>query len=261
MPLKHCDKLKAVTTSSGSLLQCLIALSVKKCFLMSSLTLPWHSFLSFPCIPSLGSREKRWTSLTPMLRKLYRTTRSPLSLLFPELEKPTVLCDFSQNSSPRALTSLLPSLGHIQELSHPSSLILWFLNHKAQNCTQRSRRGCTNAEQSGNHLSCTGSAVFDASWDAVCLPGWQGSLLTHTSHPSLQGCSPDTPFPIHTCVQSYTVPGTKPSICSWISCPWLPNAQFRSLCKASHHSRVKSTSQFSIINIIMCIHLLHPDHW
>lgn len=242
MHLKHCDRLRALTTPPGSPFQCLIALSIRKCFLMSSLTFCWHSFVPFPHIPLLGPREKRWRHLLslPVLRNLCRAMRSPLSLLFSKPEKPTVLNDISQN---------------FHQLCYPPRdtfknchiLLLWFcfLNHRAQNCTQHSRRGCTNAEYGDNHLSYTGIAVFDASWDALCLPGCQGSLLTHTDllptsipHLSLQDCSPATPFPICTCIQSYPVPHTEPSICFWISCPWcLPNSLFGSLCKASHPSR------------------------
>ncbi|KAK4815747.1 LOW QUALITY PROTEIN: hypothetical protein QYF61_006785 [Mycteria americana] len=49
------------TTSLGSLVQCLITLSVKKNFLISSLNLPWRNLRPFPLVLSLVTWEKRPT--------------------------------------------------------------------------------------------------------------------------------------------------------------------------------------------------------
>ncbi|KAK4816194.1 LOW QUALITY PROTEIN: hypothetical protein QYF61_012659 [Mycteria americana] len=49
------------TTSLGSLFQCLITLSVKYNFLISSLNLPWHNLRPFPLVLSLVTWEKRPT--------------------------------------------------------------------------------------------------------------------------------------------------------------------------------------------------------
>jgi len=69
MPL---NRLGASTTSLGSLFQGLTTLSVKKCFLVSRVILPWHSFQPLPHVPSLGTGEKSSAppSPLPLLRKL-----------------------------------------------------------------------------------------------------------------------------------------------------------------------------------------------
>jgi len=70
--LLNTDGLGASTTSLESLFQCLTNLSVKKCFLMSSLNLLWHSFEPFPRVLSLDHREKTSAppSPHPLLGKL-----------------------------------------------------------------------------------------------------------------------------------------------------------------------------------------------
>uniref|UniRef100_A0A8C3TMK4 Transglutaminase-like domain-containing protein n=1 Tax=Catharus ustulatus TaxID=91951 RepID=A0A8C3TMK4_CATUS len=70
-----------------------LGLTIKKIFLMSSLKLPWHSFEPLPCFLSLDTRKK--SSVPPFLlflpRKLGRTVRSLLSLLFSKLDKAKIL--------------------------------------------------------------------------------------------------------------------------------------------------------------------------
>ena len=56
--LFNTDRFGASTTSPGSLFRGLTILWVKKCFLMSSLNLPWCSFELFPGILSLDPMEK-----------------------------------------------------------------------------------------------------------------------------------------------------------------------------------------------------------
>lgn len=46
--LLNTHRCRASTTSLGSLFQCLTILTVNKCFLLPSLTLPWHSSGLFP---------------------------------------------------------------------------------------------------------------------------------------------------------------------------------------------------------------------
>ncbi|KAK4824615.1 LOW QUALITY PROTEIN: hypothetical protein QYF61_016921 [Mycteria americana] len=59
-----------LTTSLGSLFQCLTTLSVKKLFLISNLSLPWHNLRTFPLVLWLDIWEKRPTptSLQPPFR-------------------------------------------------------------------------------------------------------------------------------------------------------------------------------------------------
>ncbi|XP_052650883.1 uncharacterized protein LOC128145174 [Harpia harpyja] len=101
--------LGASTTSPGNLFQCLTTLSVKKCFLMSSLNLPWRSFEPFPRILSLDPREKSSAppSPRPLLRKLQRATRSSpsLSLLLSKLDKPKVPSHSSEDMPSSPVTS------------------------------------------------------------------------------------------------------------------------------------------------------------
>lgn len=65
MPLQHW-RLKALTTSLGSLFQGLTILLLKKCFWMSSLNFPRHSSKPFPCIT-----EHQWPSFYLELRDHY----------------------------------------------------------------------------------------------------------------------------------------------------------------------------------------------
>lgn len=62
MALSKCllnpDILGALTTSLGRGLQCLITLSVKKCFPMSSASLPWYSTEPFPCVLWIPGRPQ-----------------------------------------------------------------------------------------------------------------------------------------------------------------------------------------------------------
>jgi len=97
------DRLGALTTSLGSLFQHLTTLSVKKCSLMSSLNLPWHSFEPFPHILSLGTKRRaQHLPLHVPSRMLQRAVRSPLSLLCSKTDRNSVLICSSQDmpSSP-----------------------------------------------------------------------------------------------------------------------------------------------------------------
>lgn len=56
------DRLSAVTVPLCNLFQCWVTLWVKNLFLVSSLTLPWLSFMQFPRVLSLVTRVKRSAS-------------------------------------------------------------------------------------------------------------------------------------------------------------------------------------------------------
>jgi len=59
------------TTSLGSLFQCLTTLSVKKCFLMSNLNLPWCNLRPFPLVLSPVRRDQP-LSLSKLLSDIGR---------------------------------------------------------------------------------------------------------------------------------------------------------------------------------------------
>jgi len=77
------DSLEKLTISLGSLFQCLTTLLVKKCFLMSSLNIPWHSFEQFPCVLPLDIREKRSVPPSPLhlLKDLQRAGRKTFMVI------------------------------------------------------------------------------------------------------------------------------------------------------------------------------------
>lgn len=156
-PLHGCPKVKACNliiiqilfntgclgvfyTSLRNLLQGLTTILVKKCFLMSSLSLHWHTLNSIHT-SATGYWGKSSAPPFPfcLLKKLQRTMRSPLSLLF------------FQNREARSPYLLV--MGH--SFQHFSSLVafLWthsrtftsFLNCGVQTCTHYSRWGWTNA--------------------------------------------------------------------------------------------------------------------
>jgi len=56
------------TTSLGSLFQCLTTLSVKKCFLISNLNLPWHNLRPFPLIHDPVCLERiKWRNVPSLI--------------------------------------------------------------------------------------------------------------------------------------------------------------------------------------------------
>jgi len=110
--LLNTDRLGASIRSLGTLFQRLTVLSVKKCFLMSSLNLPWGSSEPFPHVLALDPREKTSAppSPHPLLRKPQRAMRSHLNLLFSTLEKPRVLSHPSQDMPSRSSNSFVALL-------------------------------------------------------------------------------------------------------------------------------------------------------
>lgn len=114
----NADGQGASASSLGSLFQCLIILTVEKQFLMPGLNLPSCSFVSFPCILSLGSRKKR---LAPpsLLSLLQRAKRLPICLLqtgHPKCPQPHRICFPAWKA---CLLTLLPSSGCFQVPYHP----------------------------------------------------------------------------------------------------------------------------------------------
>ena len=102
----------------------------------------WHSFEPFPVVQSLDTRQNSAPpSPCPLLRKLQRAMRSPLSLLFLKLDK-LISCS-SQDMPSR------PSTSFAALLWKHSSALTPFLNCGAQNCTQCSRWGRINSKYSG----------------------------------------------------------------------------------------------------------------
>lgn len=104
----------------------------KKCFLMTRWYFSGCSFELFPCTLPRDTREKRSAPPSPLLllRKLHRP-RSPLSLLFSEVEKPRVLSHSPQAISSSPFSSIVPFLW-----MHSNTLISF--NCRPQNCTQHS---------------------------------------------------------------------------------------------------------------------------
>lgn len=100
-------RLAAPATSLGSLLRSLTTLMVKKFYFISSLTLPWCSFVLFFHILPLVPREQRPAppSVLHLLRRLQRAMRLPLSLLFWRLYNPDVLSPSLLDKSSSPFTS------------------------------------------------------------------------------------------------------------------------------------------------------------
>ena len=208
MPLKHWQAWGIDHLSRP--VPVLTTLSVKKCFLMSSLNLPWCSFEPLPRIRSLEHREKSSAppSPRPLLRKLQRAMRSPLNLLFSKLDKPGVL-SCSSHDMPSS-----PSTSFVALLCTRSRTFTSFLSGGAQNCTQYSRWGPTNAEYRGTIPSFDRLVVLCLMHSRWGLPS---GLLGHPADscgaccppappdPFPQGCFPATPLPICTCAWHHSV--------------------------------------------------------
>jgi len=81
------------TTSLGTPCQCLTTLSVKKCFLIFNLNLPWHNLRPFPLILSPVTSEKRPTpafavSMFQILEESNKVSPQPT---FPQTKQPQFL--------------------------------------------------------------------------------------------------------------------------------------------------------------------------
>lgn len=103
-------RLKAVTTSLGSLFQCLTTLWVRNFFPTILPTLP-HTALSVSSSPVIGHREQRAASLMPLMRKLQPPVRSEFSFLFFRLKEPSDLSCLFYRLSSRPLAISWPFSG------------------------------------------------------------------------------------------------------------------------------------------------------
>lgn len=125
----------AASISLGSLIQWLAGLPVKNPFLMSSLSFVWRSFVQFPCVLSMISRQRSASSsLLPAWGEV-QTAMSP----------PRALLQAEQAKGPQPL---LPSLALKASSAHHDSLVS-FMYWDVQNCTQQLRWSHSSAEQGG----------------------------------------------------------------------------------------------------------------
>ncbi|KAK4831110.1 LOW QUALITY PROTEIN: hypothetical protein QYF61_015413 [Mycteria americana] len=163
------------TTSLGSLFQCLITLSVKKNFLISSLNLPWRNLRPFPLVLSLVTWEKR---LTPLLYNLLSVVES--NKVSPQ--PPFLQAKQPQFPQPLLIRLVLQTL---HQLRHPSLDTLQPLN---VSLVVRGPKLNTGFEvrphqcrvQGHDHFpTLAGHTIFDTSQDAIGLLGHLGTLLAH----------------------------------------------------------------------------------
>ncbi|KAK4812678.1 LOW QUALITY PROTEIN: hypothetical protein QYF61_012188 [Mycteria americana] len=163
------------TTSLGSLFQCLITLSVKKNFLISSLNLPWRNLRPFPLVLSLVTWEKR---PTPPLYTLLSVEESDEVSPQP----PFLQAKQSQLPQPLLIRLLLQTL---PQLRCPSLDTLQYLNiplvvggPKLNTVFEVWPHQCR--VQGHNHFpSPAGHAILDTSQDAIGFLGHLGTLLAH----------------------------------------------------------------------------------
>jgi len=142
---------------------------------MSNLNFPYCSFISFPRVLLLTTR-KRWSASyppLPSLRKLYTATRSPLSLLFSKLDKPS---DFSRSVSyPWDLSpSWSPFSGH--------TLIVWCPSYTEAPKTAHSAWGGASPVHCrlGQWPPSISYLCYASSIPGHSRPFWlKGTLLTH----------------------------------------------------------------------------------
>lgn len=100
---------------------------------MSSLSIPWHSFVLFPHVMPLALRSRAWRlPLHPLLRELQEgsevTSQSPPG------------CTARCTQPPSQDTSSSPFGAFLWMLSKTKILSVWW------SCTQYSRWGCTSAK-------------------------------------------------------------------------------------------------------------------
>lgn len=140
-------------TYLGSLFQCLTNLGVKNLILISSLNLPWDNFILFPWVPSLITRAKRPVPAPPLplRRKLCATRRSPLSLIFSRLNKPSHLSCSSYGFPCRPFT-------------------------KSYNVVQKAQRGLGSAGPSPSHHAVHAGFVFLFLWSTATIPCFSKKL-------------------------------------------------------------------------------------
>ncbi|KAK4825522.1 LOW QUALITY PROTEIN: hypothetical protein QYF61_000035, partial [Mycteria americana] len=177
------------TTSLGSLFQCLITLSVKKNFLISSLNLPWRNLRPFPLVLSLVTWEK---TPTPPLYNLLSVVESDEVSPQP----PFLQAKQSQLPQPLLIRLLLQTL---HQLPCPSLHTLQYLNiplvvgGPKLNTVFEVRPHQCRVEGHNHFPSPAGYAIFDTGQDAIGLLGRLGTLLAHiqaavNQHPQVLLC-------------------------------------------------------------------------
>ncbi|KAK4815816.1 LOW QUALITY PROTEIN: hypothetical protein QYF61_007425 [Mycteria americana] len=177
------------STSLGSLFQCLITLSVKKNFLISSLNLPWCNLRPFPLVLSLVTWEKR---PTPPLYNLLSVVESDKVSPQP----PFLQAKQSQLPQPLFIRLLLQTL---HQLRCPSLDTLQHLNVSLVVGGPKLNTGFEVRPHQcrvQGHDHCptpAGHAIFDTSQDAIGFLGHLGTLPAHiqaavNQHPQVLLC-------------------------------------------------------------------------
>ncbi|KAK4833077.1 hypothetical protein QYF61_027739 [Mycteria americana] len=189
------------TTSLGSLFQCLITLSVKKNFLISSLNLPWRNLRPFPLVLSLVQA----ISSHPITCYLGEETDPHLSTTsfqgVVESDKVSPQPPFLQAKQPQFPQPLLIRLllQTLHQLRCPS---LDSLQHLNVSLVVRGPKLNTGFEvrphqcrvQGHDHFpSPAGHTISDTSQDTIGLLGHLGTLLAHiqaavNQHPQVLFC-------------------------------------------------------------------------
>jgi len=161
------DKLGAVTTSLETLFLWLVTLSVKNLFLMSSVNFTWCTFIPFPHVLSLVTREGNSPS-TASLKEVVNCEK-----ITPQ---PSLL-QAEQTKWPQPLLLLLRPFTILVTLLWTCSNGLMSLYWGCQNCTQHLKWGCTSVVQSGAITSLDQLAM-------LCLmhPRTQLALLAVKAH-------------------------------------------------------------------------------
>ncbi|KAK4823949.1 hypothetical protein QYF61_008335 [Mycteria americana] len=160
------------TTSLGSLFQCLITLSVKKNFLISSLNLPWRNLRPFPLVLSLvGVESDKVSPQPPFLQAKQPHFPQPLLIRLVLQTLHQLRC---------------PSLDTLQHLN--VSLVVG--GPKLNTVFKVRPHQCQ--VQGDNHFpSPAGHTVPDTSQDAIGFLGHLGTLLAHRWHTTGTPIQPD----------------------------------------------------------------------
>ncbi|KAK4820559.1 LOW QUALITY PROTEIN: hypothetical protein QYF61_000709 [Mycteria americana] len=172
------------TTSLGSLFQCLITLSVKKNFLISSLNLPWRNLRPFPLVLSLVTWEKRPTPPLYNLLSVVESDEVSPQPPFLQAEQPQVPQPLPISLVLQTLPQLrCPSLDTLQPLNVSLGVGGPTLNTafevRPHQCRVQGHDHCPSP---------AGHTVSDTSQDAIGFLGHLGTLLAH-----IQGLSTSTP--------------------------------------------------------------------
>lgn len=106
--LLNADRHGASATSLGSLFQCLSNLTVKNFFLLSSLTIPWHSFVH----SRISCRQLWWAETDTFLctsphQEFVGTHEVTSGHLFSKLDKPSILNLYTWDVPSSPFTSLM----------------------------------------------------------------------------------------------------------------------------------------------------------